>query len=108
MDRHQPDLHIEPATRGGHSFFSLSKTRDESVAASFAYVSIFTEGKQAANFFFFFIWPPVSIAVGSHALSDVKLIVLVGQEARRLRMAVINGGADEAAVSLLNLGHKAR
>ena len=71
--------------------FHSPKTRDESVAASFAYVSIFTEGKQAANFFFFFIWPPVSIALGSHALSDVKLIVLVGQEARRLRMAVING-----------------
>ena len=68
-----------------------SQKHEMKVLLPHLHTSPFSPRGNKRRIFFFFIWPPVSIAVGSHALSDVKLIVLVGQEARRLRMAVING-----------------
>ena len=96
--------------------FHSPKTRDESVAASFAYVSIFTEGKQAANFFFFHLaagfdccWISRVIRCEADCVSRAGSASFTdGRDQWPPGRVLLNGGADEAAVSLLNLGHKAR
>jgi hypothetical protein len=116
MDSDQPDLHIEGIERGAIPSFSLSAEKHEmKVLLPHLHTSRFSLRGTSGEFFF-------HLAAGFDCSSLSRVIrceadcvsragsasFTDGRDQWRPGRVLLNGSADEAAVSLLNAGHKAR